>query len=140
MGARDRIVLDTHVWKIILGGDHVGRRALARIDEAASIGSLYIAAITVWEIATLVREGTFRVNAPTMGWITTAIHSSRVIVCPLDPAIAVDAAELSGFLGDPADRMIVATARHLGALLITRDAKILAYAAQTKNVLVLDPS
>jgi PIN domain nuclease of toxin-antitoxin system len=140
MGVRDRIVLDTHVWKILLGGDHVGRRALARIDEAASLGSLYIAAITVWETATLIREGTFKVNAPTVGWMATAIHSSRVIVCPLEPSIAVDAAELSGFQGDPADRMIVATARHLGALLLTRDAKILAYAAKTKNVLVLDPS
>jgi PIN domain nuclease of toxin-antitoxin system len=60
-------------------------------------------------------------------------------VFPLEPAIAVDAGELPLFHGDPADRMIVATARHLRAILVTRDGKILDYALETKNVRVLEP-
>ena len=61
------------------------------------------------------------------------------MVHPLEPEIAVDSAELPLFHGDPADRMIVATARHLSAMLVTRDAKILAWAEATKGVRVLEP-
>lgn len=85
----------------------------------------------------LAAKGALRFNAPTVSWVTDAVHASHVIVFPLEPAIAVDAADLPLFHGDPADRMIVATARHLKGVLITRDTKILDYASETKNVRVL---
>jgi PIN domain nuclease of toxin-antitoxin system len=140
MAVSDRLVLDTHVWKMLLDGDRFGRRALARIEKAARIGSLYVAAVTVWEIAMLAAKGALKLNAPTLSWITQAVHASRATVFPLEPAIAVDAAELPLFPGDPADRMIVATARHLSANLVTRDARILEYALETRNVRVLEPT
>jgi len=93
----------------------------------------------VWEIAMLATKGALKLNAPTLSWVTDAVHASRVIVFPLEPSIAVDAAELPLFHGDPADRMIVATARYLKAVLITRDTKILDYAEETKNVRAIEP-
>jgi PIN domain nuclease of toxin-antitoxin system len=140
MAVSDRLVLDTHVWKMLLDGDHFVPRALARIEKAARIGSLYVAAVTVWEIAMLAAKGALKLNAPTLSWIGEAVHASRVTVFPLVPEIAVDAAELPLFHGDPADRMIVATARHLSATLVTRDARILEYALETRNVRVLEPT
>jgi PIN domain nuclease of toxin-antitoxin system len=139
MAAPEPTVLDTHVWKMLLDGDRFAPRVLRKIDAAAKADALYIAAVTVWEVAMLVAKGALRLNAPTLSWITDAVHASRVAVFPLEPSIAVDAAELGAFHGDPADRMIVATARHLAATLITRDAKLLDYARATHNVRAIEP-
>jgi PIN domain nuclease of toxin-antitoxin system len=78
-------------------------------------------------------------SGPTLEWVSKAVLASAVIVHPLEPAIAVDSAELPGFHGDPADRMIVSTARHLAAVLVTKDSKILDWAETTKGVHVLEP-
>ncbi len=139
MASDERLVLDTHVWTMLVAGDRFAPRILRRIDAAAAAHALYIAAVTVWEIAMLATKRTLKLNAPTLLWVTDAVHASRVIVFPLEPSIAVDAADLPLFHGDPADRMIVATARHLKAVLITRDTKILDYANETKNVRALEP-
>jgi PIN domain nuclease of toxin-antitoxin system len=139
MVAPEPIVLDTHAWKMLVDGDRFAARVLRRIDAAAKADALYIAAVTVWELSMLVSRGALRLNAPTLQWITDAVHASRVAVFPLEPAVAVDAAELSPFHGDPADRMIVATARRLAATLVTRDSRILDYAAETHNVRAVEP-
>ena len=139
MATDDRFVLDTHVWTMLVAGDRFNSRVLRRIDRAAAADNLYIAAVTVWEIAMLATKGLLKLNSGTLSWVTDAVHASRVIVFPLEPTIAIDAAELPLFHGDPADRMIVATARHLKAVLITRDTKILDYAEETKNVRVVEP-
>jgi PIN domain nuclease of toxin-antitoxin system len=139
MTSREPVVLDTHVWKMLMEGDRFAPRVLRKIDSAAKAGGLYVSAVTVWELAMLVTKGALRLNAPTLRWITEAVHASRVVIFPLEPSVAVDAAELGGFHGDPADRMIVATARHLSATLVTRDSKILDYAGQTRSVRVLEP-
>ena len=139
MATDERLVLDTHVWTMLVAGDRFAPRVLRRIDRAAAADALYVAAVTVWEIAMLATKGALKLNSPTLSWITDAVHASRVIVFPLEPAIAVDAADLPIFHGDPADRMIVATARHLSGVLITRDTKILDYAADTKNLRAIEP-
>jgi len=139
MAIDDRLVLDTHVWTMLVAGDRFAPRILRRIDAAAAADALYLAAVTVWEIAMLATKGALKLNAPTLSWVTDAVHASRVIVFPLEPSIAIDAAELPLFHGDPADRMIVATARYLKAVLITRDTKILDYAEETKNVRAIEP-
>lgn len=65
--------------------------------------------------------------------------AEAVVIVSLEPALAVDAADLGAFHGDPADRMIAATARHLGATLVTRDTKLLEYAAETRNLRAIEP-
>jgi PIN domain nuclease of toxin-antitoxin system len=142
MPSADVLVLDTHIWlDVALGRERaLSPRILRKLDRAAIAGSLYVAAITPWEVATLVRVGRIRVNGPVAEFITESLRETRTAVAPLEPSIAVDSVELPAWdHRDPADRMIVATARHLGAVLLTRDAAILDYAATRKAVRALEP-
>lgn len=64
-----------------------------------------------------------------MEWVEEALKAPGLGLEPLTPEIAVDSTRLPGdFKGDPADRMLMATARRIGAALVTEDAQILAYA------------
>ena len=142
MSSADPFVLDTHVWvDIAFGRGRFAPRTLRKLETAAAAGMLHVAAITCWEIATLARAGKLRVRGPTLGWLEQALKLTQTIVASFDPAMAVDAVELPSWdHADPADRIIVATARHLGAALVTRDAEILGYAEKTKAVQALEPS
>src|SRR5579859_1787585 len=130
--SHERLVLDTHVWKRYVDGEGLATKTSKRIDLARNHGTLFVAAITVWEMAILPAQGKIRLNGPTLAWVSEAVAQSRAVVYPLEPAISVDAVELAVFHGDPADRMIVATARHLSAVLVTRDSRILDWAEETK--------
>jgi PIN domain nuclease of toxin-antitoxin system len=133
----EAVVLDTHVWVDVIDGSRIAAPAARAITRAIDSGDLWIAAITVWEIAMLARKGRLQLTLPTLAWVTTAAERSRTRVAPLSPDIAADSVELPGtFHGDPADHLIVATARHHGATLITRDRAILAYGA-ARHVRVL---
>ncbi|MGH7435748.1 MAG: type II toxin-antitoxin system VapC family toxin [Polyangiaceae bacterium] len=135
-------MLDTHVWlDIVAGRKPMAPRALRKVDAAAADRLLYIAAITPWEIAMLSAAGKVKVAGPTLEWLNQSLRATQTSVAPLDPAIAVDAVELPSWAHrDPADRLIVATARFLGALLLTRDSEILDYAETVKAVRVMEPS
>ncbi|MGH7298624.1 MAG: type II toxin-antitoxin system VapC family toxin [Polyangiaceae bacterium] len=141
MPSVETFVLDTHVWlHVALGRGRFAPRVIRRLDAAAAASLLYVAAITPWEVAMLARAGKVRVAGPTLDWLTRALHATRAAVASFEPAVAVDAVELPAWdHGDPADRIIVATARHLAAVLVTRDGAILDYAARTKAVRVLEP-
>jgi PIN domain nuclease of toxin-antitoxin system len=142
MPSADVIVLDTHVWlDVALGHERkLAKRVVRKIDAAAADGVLYVAAITPWEVAALARAGKVRLNGPTLEVISEALKATRTAVAPLDPSIAVDAVELPAWdHRDPADRLIVATARQLDARLVTRDTSILDYAESVKAVRVLEP-
>ncbi len=142
MPSADVVLLDTHVWlDVALGRDRgMKPRVRRKLDKAASVGCLYVAAITPWEIAMLARDGKIRVSGSLREFVMESLRETRTAVAPLDPAIAVDAVELPAWdHRDPADRMIVATARHMEALLVTRDAAILEYGATMKAVRTLDP-
>jgi PIN domain nuclease of toxin-antitoxin system len=82
----------------------------------------------VWEIGMLESKGRLLLNLPCEAWVREALKTPGLTLAPLTPEIAVDSTRLPGaFHGDPADRIIVATARRLGARLLTRDRKLLEY-------------
>jgi PIN domain nuclease of toxin-antitoxin system len=111
-----------------------------RLEAAANGGSLYVAAITPWEVAMLVRKGKVRVSGSVLDFVVGALRDTRTAVTSLEPAIAVDAVDLAAWEHrDPADRLIVASARFLDAVLVTRDGAILDYAMAASAVRVLDP-
>jgi PIN domain nuclease of toxin-antitoxin system len=83
-----------------------------------------VSAISCWEVAFLVIRGRLRLDRDVAAWVNAALRRPRTELLPLDPVIAVDAAHLSAFGGDPADHIIVATVRHHGAKLATADAAI----------------
>jgi PIN domain nuclease of toxin-antitoxin system len=125
-------LLDTHVWLwLVLGTANLSSTARSTIVRAASTGDLRIAAITLWEIALLAARNRITLGKPTIQWIEQAVTASFASVEPLTAQVAVESCELPDrFHRDPADRMIVATARVTGAVLMTQDRQILNYAAR----------
>jgi PIN domain nuclease of toxin-antitoxin system len=124
------VVLDTHVW-IWWADDPARLSATAReaIDQADSIG---IASISCWEVAMLSLGGRVTLDRDIARWVRQALAQPGVVAVPLTPKVAVDAAllEREGFSGDPADRLIYATARDVGARLVTRDERIRGFDAR----------
>jgi PIN domain nuclease of toxin-antitoxin system len=101
------------------------------IDRAATTGTLRIAAISLWEVALLASRGRIVLGRPIDSWLAEALADPAPAIDPLSPQIAVEACSLpEAFHRDSADRMIVATARVTGAVLLTRDQQILDYAAR----------
>ena len=76
----------------------------------------------------LTERGRLALGRDVGAWVSDALALPGVRLAPLLPAVAVDSARLPGPIhGDPADRIIIATARHAGAALLTADKAILAY-------------
>jgi PIN domain nuclease of toxin-antitoxin system len=124
--------LDTHVWIwLMLANPELTDRGRQVINRAAASGRLRIAAISVWEAALLASRGRVVVDRPLAQWIMEAVSAPGLLIEPLLPQIAVEASSLpETFHRDPADRLIVATARVENATLMTRDQRILDYAAR----------
>lgn len=122
------IVLDTHVWIWWVHGDAALAPALrAQIDAAQQTG-IGVSAISCWEVAKLVERQRLSLPCPVLEWIEQALSYPGVRLIELSPRICAESTQLPGtFHRNPADQIIVATARVLNALLVTMDAKILAY-------------
>jgi PIN domain nuclease of toxin-antitoxin system len=121
------ILLDTHVWVWwVSEPDKLSARARAAIDYARAIG---ISPISAWEIATKAARGRLRLDRDPALWVLQALARPRVELTTLTAEIAVAAGRLGdgAFHGDPADRMITATAIAHGAELVTKDERIRAY-------------
>lgn len=117
------IVLDTHAWVWWLTKpEKLGKRAAQAIRKADRVG---IPAISVWEVAMKAEAGKLRFDRPYALWLEAALcEDRRTELLPLLPQIAVGAAQLSWSHADPADRLIVATARVNKAALVTADERI----------------
>jgi PIN domain nuclease of toxin-antitoxin system len=127
---RDRL-LDTHAWLWLLQGDsqRLGPTARERILAAAREGVLRLSAISPWEVGMLVAKQRLVVSLPCQYWVRQALQVPGLSLVPLTPEIALQSSFLPGeFHGDPADRIIIATARDTGAVIITADQRILDYA------------
>jgi PIN domain nuclease of toxin-antitoxin system len=132
MGRTEVIVADTHVVLWAVSDDRrLGHKARELLDQSAAANSLFVSVISCWEIALLAERGRLTLNMEVGLWLDRNLNRPGVRLAPLEPAISVDSVRLPGsFHSDPADRWIVATARHLGFPLLTADRAILAYAAQ----------
>jgi len=124
------LLLDTHtlIW-LMEGASRLSRTARKLAEEAAKDGVLRVSAISLWEIATLESKGRISFDRDCQTWINEMLASPGLHLVPLTPEMAVQSTRLPGTLhGDPADRILIATARVLNATLLTADDKILAYA------------
>jgi PIN domain nuclease of toxin-antitoxin system len=120
-------LLDTHVWLWwLLGDEQLGARDRDRLDALAASGTPpALSAISLWEAQMLVRKGRLGLTLPLARWLPLAAAPETVQVLPLDTAVVLALDELPDrFHGDPADRLIVATARAHGLPLATRDGRI----------------
>jgi PIN domain nuclease of toxin-antitoxin system len=133
------LLLDTHYWIWLQLGfaEQVGKRIQGLIQEAADAGKLLLSVISVWELGLLEAKGRIQFNSPCEVWVKEALATPGLVLVLLTPEIAIDSTRLPHpFHGDPADRIIVATARKLGARLATRDRKMLDYARKHGLALV----
>lgn len=124
------IVLDTHtlVWWVT-GDPALSKKAKAAIEREMEGGEIIVSAISAWEIALLVEREKIVLSMDVSSWLATVAEIEAVRFMPIDVEIAIKSVELPGdFHKDPADRMIVATARKLAVPLVTKDEKIRAYA------------
>lgn len=134
----NKVLLDTHVWIWLMNGDFsFSKKSRILIEEAHQSGSLFISAISAWEVSMLESKNKIKLNKPCIEWIRTSIHHG-IQYFALTPEIAVESCQLPDYdFGDPADRIIIATARVASMTLLTRDKRILAY-GQQKRVSVMD--
>jgi len=118
------IVLDTHAWVWSVDAPQRLPKAVQRaIDGADRIG---IVTMSVFEFVQLVERQRIRLTIPARSWVREALSADRVETLPLTAQVALDAAQLR-FEGDPADRIIYATARAADATLVTRDERLRAF-------------
>lgn len=120
------ILLDTHAWLwLALDPGRLSSGAARAIRRALREAGLAVASISLWEVAMLIARGRVVPQGTPEVWLASLVEHSRVVVKEITPAIAVLAAHLPvDFPGDPADRVIAATARVEGLRLVTRDARL----------------
>lgn len=126
------LLLDTHVWLWAVEGDEsrLSGEAIAAIEAASRSGGIIVSAISVWEVAMLVAKDRLSLARPLDDWVGAALTLPGAALLPLTPEIAVESTRLPGAPpADPADRMLVAGARMVGARLATCDRRLIRYGA-----------
>ena len=122
------LLLDTNaaIW---LSRDELKASASEKLDEAARAGvATYLSPITAWEVGLLVSHNRLSLGATPQRWFARILAMPNVHLAELSPDILIASSFLPGNPPrDPADRILLATARDLGATLITRDRLLLKY-------------
>jgi len=122
------IVLDTHIWIWWVHGSEQLTSLQTQIIQAHETDALGVSAISFWEVAKLVECGRLELPCPLPEWFDEALGYPGIRLIELTPAIAIESTRLPGeFHRDPADQIIVATARLRGCPLVTSDSRILKY-------------
>ncbi|MBV6417458.1 MAG: Ribonuclease VapC22 [Steroidobacteraceae bacterium] len=125
------LLLDTHVWVWLAFGTPGMFRpdTRKRLEAADPAHPLHVSIISTWEVAQLAARGRLNLSRPTKAWVAQALaHPSLALLTLDDLAVVVESNELPGdFHADPADRLLVATARIGGYTLVTSDRQILDY-------------
>ncbi|MEW6363291.1 MAG: type II toxin-antitoxin system VapC family toxin [Acidobacteriota bacterium] len=124
-----KYLLDTHAW--IWWNMHpqkLSRKARSLISSPSRYEELLLSAISVWELAKLIEKRRLAISCDPEEWIEQALEMPKLRLVPLSPAIAYRSTVLpEAFHDDPADQIIVATARDENATIVTSDERIRAY-------------
>ncbi len=124
------IVIDTHVLVWWVSGETcLSTAADKAIKETLLNGSeVIVSAISAWEISMLIEKGRLILSMDVASWLDEVTHIDGVRFVPIDIETGIKSTLLPGeFHKDPADRMIVATARKLAVPLVTADEKMMHY-------------
>lgn len=108
-----------------LAPDQLSRRAVREMEKGREEDALACSSISLWEIAMLMSKGRVKVTIPPRNFLMDIIAANKLKILPITPDIAYHSSHHPGFShGDPADRIIAATALHHKASLVTCDAKL----------------
>lgn len=122
------IIIDTHIW--IWWTHDINRLNNVQLEalKANETNIIGVSAISCWEIAKLLEYGKIELSCPIEEWFQKALGYPGVKLIPLTPEIVIESTRLpDSFHKDPADQIIVATARVFDCPLVTSDHKILTY-------------
>jgi len=134
-GPPTAVLLDTCAIIWLANGDPLEAGAMEAIAQAARANGTFVSPISAWEIGLLSRPTARRSLAlqflpDPKTWFERVMAGPGIKAAPFTPQVAIDASYLPGNLhGDPADRIIISTARQLGVPVVTRDRQIIAYAS-----------
>jgi PIN domain nuclease of toxin-antitoxin system len=122
------IVLDTHVWIWWVHGDANLPEAYSRVIAEHESSGIGVSIISCWEIAKLVEYGRLILPEIVDKWLDEALAYPGIRLLDLSPRIAIESTRLPPpFHKDPADQIIVATARVYDCALLTLDHKLRSY-------------
>lgn len=118
-------LLDTHVWLWWLHDPaKLSASARSTVDSARDSSSLAVSTMSVWELALLVKKGRLELRLSPADIVAHCERLGFLSFLSVTAPIALGAISLEPFHSDPADRLIVATAIHTGATLVTKDERI----------------
>ncbi len=124
------IILDTHIWIWLMSDESckIKKSHLLAIEKASKENKIMISAISIWEVCMLVSKKRLILSENALLWTHKALSAPGVNLVPLTPEIFYESTALPEFShGDPADRLIAATARVLNAKLLTYDTELQKY-------------
>lgn len=126
---KHKLLLDTHIWIYLMEGDEkLSSSFIKNLDEHLDEGRILISAISIWEVGMLEEKKKITLKMDCLDWVEQSLDSPQIEVAPISPGIAIHSSRLPGEIhGDPADRILVATAYENNAVLVTHDDKILSY-------------
>ena len=137
----ESLLLDTHIWLWYLEGAEreLPPAALELLRVANRARQLLVSDVSVWEVGTKVAKGRLRLALEVSMWIARAERAPGMTFLPLDRATLLLSTALPGEPhGDPADRMLIATALLQQCALVTADQTIMAYARKAGTFTVVD--
>jgi PIN domain nuclease of toxin-antitoxin system len=124
------LLLDTCAAIYIANNERIRPQAVEAIDKAAERKqAVYLSPITAWEVGLLARKGRFKSSLTPKRWLDRLLSFREISFCEMPPEVLLESSFLPGPIhGDPADRIIAATAREYGYTVVTRDRALLEYA------------
>ena len=126
----NRYLLDTHYWLWFQMGNssEIDRSGREFLFESQREGLLCLSAVSVWEVARLVADGHLDLQTTVDDFLADATRDGSLELIPLSIPVLIASTRLPGQIHrDPADRLLVATAREHGMTLVTRDKGLLTY-------------
>ncbi|MDJ0535248.1 MAG: type II toxin-antitoxin system VapC family toxin [Xenococcaceae cyanobacterium MO_207.B15] len=122
------IILDTHIWIWWNQNSPKLTNFQKEVIDNSRTGGIGISTISLLEISRLVNRGRLVLPKPLKEWFSIALAEEGIILIPISSGVAIESYSLPGeFHKDPADRIIVATARTYDCPLMTNDSNILSY-------------
>lgn len=126
----ESVLLDTHVWIWLHDGNPrlEKSRCLEAIENARDNGGVRVSIISLWEVGMLVSKNRLKLRNDVGDWAEAGLAKPGMRLEPMSAGVAIKCTRLPGeFHPDPADQILVATARELDIPIITADSRILAY-------------